>query len=502
MRTLNLSPVSSGMNAPSCMLQRVVNTSCRVGLRLAVLSPIALCGCAGLELSPQAGTPRVNVPAHWSQPVPVSIQHQDSWWKQWGDAQLDRLIREALSQALDIQSAQAKLRQARAARDLAQANWLPSLGVSAASTRSRSGRDAGGNDTAQTRYNTGFDASWELPIWGALRDATTAADADADAAAANVDATRISLVGEVALNYTSLRAYQERLRIAQANLASQEETLQITQWREQAGLASRIELEQARSNLEQTRASIPSLDYGRAQAEHRLALLVGQPPGALHTRLATTVPLPLPPQGIAVGIPADTLRQRPDVRAAELSLRAEIARSAQRAAEREPSLTLSGSFGWQAVDTALLGGRGSLLRSLAATLSANLFDGGRIRARFAAQDAVREQTLIAYEKAILTAIEDVENALSAYAAGQERVAARRDAAQAAGNAAQLAHTQYRAGLVDFQKVLDTDRTQLSAQDALVTAQVEVLTATISLYKALGGGWRPVSESPAQDAEQS
>lgn len=454
-------------------------------------------GCAVLTVPPDAGTPRVTTPAAWSQTAMAGeTQRLADWWTRFGDPELDRLMAGALAAAPDLRSAQARLRQARASRDLADANLWPSLGVSGSATRSRTGREAGGTDTTQTRYAAGFDASWEVPILGGLRDAATGAAADAAAAAASLEAAQVTLAAEVARNYIDLRAYQQRLGIARANVASQEETLQITDWRQQAGLASTLDVEQARTNLEQSRASIPSLESGRAAAEHRLAVLTGKAPGALRERLAAVQALPTPPEAIAAGIPADTLRQRPDLRAAELSLRAEIARSAERAADREPSLTLSGSLGWQAFDAAALGGSGSLVRSLAASLAANLFDGGRIRARFAVQDAVREQALVAYEKAILTALEDVENALAAYAAGRERVTARARAADAARNAALLARTQYQAGIVDFQKVLDTERTRLTAEDNLATAEAEVLTATISLYKALGGGWQPVTEEPS------
>lgn len=461
----------------------------------AIAALLALGACAPLTIPPDAAEPRVAASAAWSHGEATGApQRLADWWTQLGDTELDRLMAEALAAAPDLRSAQARLRQARANRDLADANLWPSLGVSAAATRSRTGRDAGGNDTAQTRYDASFDASWEVPLFGGLRDAAAAATADAAASAAALEATQVSLAGEVALDYVNLRAFQRRLQIARDNVASQAETLQITDWRAQAGLATTLDVEQARANLEQSRASIPSLESGRAEAEHRLAVLTGRTPGSLKERLSEVRPLPGVPAHMAAGIPADTLRQRPDVRAAELSLRAEIARTAERAADREPSLNLGGSLGWQAFDAAALGGSGSLVRSLAASLAATLFDGGRIRARFAAQDAVREQALVAYEKAILTALEDVENALVAYAAGRERVATRQRAAAAARNAAQLARTQYQAGLVDFQKVLDTDRTRLTAEDGLATAEGDLLTAVIKLYKALGGGWRPVTET--------
>lgn len=465
------------------------------GRAAAAASMVVLLGaCAGQDARPARPVSGITIPAHWASAGDASAAMDiRAWWTQFGDAELNRLMTEALVAAPDLKSAQAALRQARASRDLAAANLWPSLGITAAATRSRTGRDAGGSDTAQTRYNAGFDASWEVPLGGGLRDAASGAAADAAAASARLEAAQVSLAAELALHYIGLRAYQHRLQIAHANAASQEETLHITEWRAQAGLAAALDVEQARASLEQNRAAIPSLENGRAEAVHRLAVLTGQPPGVLHARLAPVQPLPVPPEAIAVGIPADTLRRRPDIRAAEWTLRAELARTAERAADREPRLNLSGTLGWQAFKASALGGSGSLARSLAASLAATLFDGGRIRARFIVQDAVREQALIAYEKAILSALEEAENALTAYAAGRERVTARRRAATAAGNAALLARTQYRAGLVDFQKVLDTERTQLSTEDALAVAEGEVLTATISLYKALGGGWQAVPE---------
>lgn len=469
-------------------------------LHIAGLALTMLGGCAQLGMRADAAadagkTPAIVSPSAWSKtdaaisptaPVPDQLA---SWWRQLNDPLLDELIAEAMTSAPDLRTAQAKLRQSRANSNLATANLFPSLGVSASANRSRSGADAGGNGAARTVYATGFDASWEPSIFGGLRDTATGAEADAAAAAASLDATRVSLAAEVALNYVTLRSYQQRLAIARDNVASQEETLQLTDWRAQAGLASSLDVEQARSNLEQSRASIPSLETGRAEAEHRLALLTGRTPAALGDRLREAKALPQVPDRVAVGIPADTIRQRPDVRAAELSLQAEISRTAQKEADRYPTLTLSGSWGWQAFAASALGGGGSVVRSLAASLAANLFDGGRIRSRIAVQNAVQEQALIAYEKSMLTALEDVENALTAYASGRERVDARRRAADAARNAALLARTQYQAGAVDFQKVLDTDRTRLSAEDGLATAEADLLTAVIKLYKALGGGWR-------------
>ena len=479
------------------MTARISRAAVAAGLTLVVLG-----GCVQLETLREPGkrVSAVVIPPAWSESsnmvkTGVATEAQETWWHRLGDSQLDQLIAEALATAPDLRTARAKLRQARAGSDLALANLFPSLSASASANRSRTATGAGGSGAAQTVYAAGLDASWEPSIFGGLKDAAAGAEADLAAAAATLDATRVSLAAEVALNYVSLRAYQQRLAIANANVASQAETLQITDWRTQAGLTTMLDVEQARTNLEQSKASIPSLESGRAETEHHLALLTGKAAGALRERLSEVGPLPLPPDKIAVGIPADTIRQRPDVRAAELALQAEIARTAQKEADRYPGLSLSGSWGWQAFSAASLGGSATLVRSLAGSLAGTLFDGGRIRSRIAVQDAVQEQALVAYEKSILAALEDVENALAAYAAGRERVTARRRAAESARNAASLARIQYEAGAVDFQKVLDTDRTRLSAEDGLASAEADVLTAVVKLYKALGGGWRADGDSP-------
>ena len=466
-------------------------------LPLAAGLTLLLGGCASLDQRPVSvkSASTVAIPGNWSTagyaistaaPAPDTLA---VWWRQFGDGLLDQLIEAAMTAAPDIRSAQARLQQARASRDLAVANLYPSLGASVGATRSRTGSAIGGSGKSQTLYAAGFDASWEPSIFGGLRDAVDAARADAAASEASLAATHASLAAEVALNYVTLRASQQRLSIVRANVDSQAETLQIAEWREMAGLVTRLDVEQARTNLEQTRAAIPALETARAEAEHRLAVLTGRVPGNLRESLKEARRLPVVPEEIAVGIPADTLRQRPDVRAAELTLQAEIARTAEREADRYPSLTLAGSLDWKALSLSALGGDNTLVRSLAASLAGTLFDGGRIRARIAVQSAVQEQALVAWEKSLLSALEDVENAMTAYANARERVDARRKAATSAANAAGLARIQYQAGASDFQNVLETERTLLTAQDNLASAEADVLTAVIQLYKALGGGWQ-------------
>jgi len=486
-----------------------LNAILRKGVALTTIATL-LSGCAqmGWQPAPPAATAAIATPAAWSgmnaRLNSNTAESLASWWQQLRDPLLDQLISDSLSAAPDVRIAQAKLRQSRASQGLAEANLLPSVGISGSASRSKSDVNAGGSGQARSVYAAGFDASWEPSIFGGLSDAATAAEADTAASAASLDSTRASLAAEVALNYINLRADQRRLAIARANVASQGETLQLVEWRAMAGLASELDVEQAKTNLEQSRATIPALETARAEAEHRLALLTGHGPAALQERLSTTQALPSAPDEIAVGIPADTIRQRPDVRAAEFTLQAEIARSGQQEAARYPNLSLNASWGWQAFSMATLGGSGTLVRSLAGSLAATLFDGGRIKNRIAVQNAVQEQALISYERSVLTALEDVENALSAYANGRDRVAARQRAADSARKAAELARTLYQAGSTDFQTVLETDRTRLSAEDALASADADVLTAVIQLYKALGGGWQhsdPVTQRTPSNANK-
>lgn len=445
------------------------------------------------------GQPGIAAPAAWATSdaavMPgMAPKELATWWRQLDDPLLDELIAAAMQAAPDVRTAQAKLRQTRASHDLEVANLYPSLGATASATRSRSGTSAGGDGRSRTLYAAGLDASWEPSIFGGQRDAAAGALADVAASEASLAATHVSLAAEVALEYVTLRSYQQRLAIARDNAASQAETLQITDWRQQAGLTTVLNVEQARTNVEQSRSLIPGLEAGRAAAEHRLAVLTGQAPGALSERLREAKPLPRAPEAIAVGIPADTIRQRPDIRAAEMTLRAETFRTAEQEAARYPSLSLAGTWGWKAFSAAALGGSNTIVSSLMGSLAATLFDGGRIRARIAVQDAIQERALIAWESSILTALEDVENALVAYAAGRERLEARRRAAESARSAAQLARTLFEAGAVDFQQVLDTQRTRLTAEDNLATAESDLLASVIRLYKALGGGWQTGTET--------
>src|SRR5512139_2849439 len=309
---------------------------------LTMLACLGFAGCAAV--GPDYTPPAPDVPAGWSRldaadkPMARAEAPSDlsQWWKSLNDPLLSELIDEAMQASLDLRSAQARLREARARRVVAGAGRYPSVTASGSASRSESSEEVGSGAT-RNFFSAGFDASWELDVFGGVRRSVEAAEADLESTAAALENTRVSLASEVALNYVELRTRQILLGIARDNLATQSETLQLTEWRAQAGLVSVQDVEQARSSREQTRAQIPALETSLAEAEHGLDILLGRVPGTLHARLAAVGDLPAVPAQVAVGIPADTLRQRPDVRAAERSLAAETARVGVAEAARYPS---------------------------------------------------------------------------------------------------------------------------------------------------------------------
>lgn len=459
----------------------------RTGITWPLLA-LALSGCA--SVGPDYVQPDLKAPSQWQ--AGSDAAHADparlaQWWRQFDDPLLTELIASALKNNLDLRLAQARLRESRLRGELAVAGLSPSVDASASAARSQGSAETG-TGMARNTFSVGFDARWEADIFGGQRRAIEAAQADAQGREASLQDTQVSLAAEVARNYLDLRSAQLRLKIARENLASQSETLQLTAWREQAGLTSTLEVEQARASVEQTRAQIPVLETGLSGAEYRLAVLLGETPGTLHAQLATHQAVPAAPAPLAVTIPADTLRQRPDVRAAERALAAATARIGQAEAARYPSLTLSGSIGLDALAVDALTGGNALSRSVAAGLVGPIFDGGRLRKQVEIQTAVRDQTAISLEQTVLGALEEVENALVALAKGRERQAALLEATRAARAAATLAHQRYASGIIDFQTVLTTERTALTLEDSLAQARASTTQALIQLYKALGGGW--------------
>jgi NodT family efflux transporter outer membrane factor (OMF) lipoprotein len=416
------------------------------------------------------------------------------WWQRFDDPLMVALIDDALRVNTTVRGARAALARSRAALDVQSAALLPALRGSASAQRNRTG------DVTGNAFRVGFDASWEPAVFGGQQAAVMAAEAEARASSASLADVQVSVAAEVAVNALHWRGLRARLALARASLAAQEETLQLTQWRQQAGLLSEIEVNQARTGTEQTRAQLPSLLTSISESESSLAVLTGRDPAAMHDRLAAAIastasvssPQPTPPADLVLAFPVDALRQRPDVRAAEALLIAAGARMAQADAARWPRFELGGTLGLGARTVGALTNGTSAAAALLASLSASIFDGGAARAQVRVQQAALEQAAASYDAALLAALKDVEDSLAALRNDRDRLQSLRDAAMAARSASELAAERFRSGLIDFQVVLDTQRADLSTQDAVASALATLNADHVRLYKALGGGWEASS----------
>ena len=471
-------------------------------LTAALLMACAVGGCAlGPDYhAPQAGA--LGVPQAYSvATAPAGPVDLAVWWRQLDDPLLTRLIDQATAANLDIVVSQTRLTQAREQLIQARSSLLPSLSGSAGAGRTATWAPTtsttiggvpvvtGGN-VATTQLSLGLDASWQVDLFGGVRRSVEAAQASSDTALFNLAGVRTSVAGEVATNYIDARLAQARLAIARDTLKNQDDNLQIAGWRVQAGLAPATDAEQARAQRAQTAASIPLLQTSFTSAVNRLGVLSGQAPGALRQTLETVGPIPHGPDAVAVGIPADTLRQRPDVRAAERSLAAASAQIGVAEAQLYPALSLTGSLDTSGSRISSLGD--VVTGQVFANLSQKIFDAGRLRSQVRSARAGAEGALASYKQTVLGGLEDVENAIQALESAKARQTALAVALDASNNAAVLARSQYRVGRTDFLTLLQSEQTLLSARDSLAAAQADQALAVVRLYLALGGGWQPAA----------
>ncbi|MFZ6862933.1 efflux transporter outer membrane subunit [Undibacterium sp. Ji67W] len=460
----------------------------RFGFLAFFISLSTLYGCASSTIStPESGL-SFAIPRTWSAPTVTGNDTLMQWWLKFHDPLLDMLVSQSLNSNLTIKTAQTALRQAWAQRDIAAAALLPTLNGSASAQRNRSNGIGSSN-----LFQVDATGNWVPDIFGAARSGRNAAENAALSSNASLGDTQVMIAAEVGLTYISLRDAQTRFAIAQENLTNQEETLRITQWRQQAGLVTTLEVEQARAAVEQTRATLPLLQIAISQNQHALALLTGQPPAMLETILSTVRAVPQADAELAITIPAEVLRQRADIKAAEYNVLAARERINQAEAARLPGFSLGGSIGLSALSTGMLTNGSSVISSLIAGVSLPIFDGGARRAQVTLQQAASDQAQLAYETAVLTALSDVENALLALNNDQQRLRSLGIASESAASASHLANQRYSSGLVDFQVVLQTELTQLLTQDAFASANALVSSDQIRLYKALGGGWQTNNE---------
>jgi NodT family efflux transporter outer membrane factor (OMF) lipoprotein len=454
----------------------------------------------GCLVGPKYQPPATAAPEHWSEPLAgIETDRTESlaaWWQRFHDPELDSLVARALRANPDLRIADARVREARAEAGLAEAGLWPEANLSGSAGRAKQSGNQPligsalppGTPLTSSVYQSGFDASWELDLFGGARRGTEAAYADLAAAGFSRGDAQVQLAAEVARNYVTARSYQQRLEIARQNIAAQRDGVTLAQDRYRQGLTSGLEPEQAATVLAQTEAQVPSLESGLQTAIHHLGVLLGQRPGALGEELAARAAIPAAPPQVPAGLPSDLLRRRPDIRVAERRLAAATAQIGVATAELFPKFSLTGNYGYLSTGTGNLVTPRSSAWSVGPSFQWRLFDAGRIRAGIRAQNARQEQALALYEKAVLTSFEDVENALVALAKEQSRNQPLRIAVASSRNSLEISRDQYRNGLTSFINVLDAERSLYQTEDTLVQSDQAVAQDVIALFKALGGGW--------------
>jgi NodT family efflux transporter outer membrane factor (OMF) lipoprotein len=450
---------------------------------LAAVAMLALAACSTPPLPERAAG--VPVPASWSDASGETAEASAiaHWWQHFGDPLLSELVARAMASSTDVRVAQAKVRQARAAREQALAGLRPGVNATAQTQRND---QAGGGTTRQVQGS--LEAAWDIDLFGASRRGAQATQAELQASDASLADTQLAVAAEVAGAYVQLRGTQARLAVARESLLAQRQLLQITQWRTQAGLASSLDLAQSQAAVAQLQAQVPPLDSAVAQTVHALSVLVGAPPLSFAAQLEAPAPIPEPPGQLTLVIPAQVLRQRPDIRASELAVDAAAARVSQSHGITLPSFALRSSVAWSAMALSSLGGTAA--RALIGSTSLPLLDGGSRRAQQDTQQAQFDAAQAAHDATVLAALQEVEDLLATLAGLRAQLAALRTAEESAGHAALLASTRYASGLADFQTVLETQRSWLSSRDGVATARTALAAGHVRLYRALGGGWTP------------
>jgi NodT family efflux transporter outer membrane factor (OMF) lipoprotein len=448
-------------------------------------------------VGPNYHPPALHVPQQWSEPLSGGETNRGpaitNWWKSFGDPELDSLVARAGRTNLQLRVMQARILEARAARGVTRAGLWPSVDASGSYSRNRLSEHSflplpPGTSFDYNQYQVGFDAAWELDIFGGTRRALQAANADLAAAEFNHLDVLVSLLAELARNYFEARSFQERLAIARQNIQAQRETLALTRDRFQAGLSSELDVQQTSALLTTTEAQVPALETALQASIHRLSVLLAQPPGALLDEISRPTPLPAPPPQVPVGLPSDLLLRRPDIQSAERQLVAANARIGVAKADLFPKFSLTGSGGLQSISASEWFVPESRFWTFGPTVTWRIFDAGRIRANIRIQNARHEQALANYEQTVLNAFEEVENALVSYAKEQLRYRSLEASVKTQRSALALSLDLYRNGLADFIRVLEAQRSLYAAEDALLQSKNTISQNLVALYKALGGGW--------------
>jgi NodT family efflux transporter outer membrane factor (OMF) lipoprotein len=418
---------------------------------------------------------------------PAELTH---WWQKFNDPQLTNLVQQAVNANLDLQLAEARLRQARAARGVVAGGLWPAVNSSATYQRTHhsDATSAAPGARDEDLFQAGLDAVWELDIFGGIRRNVESANASIQAAQEGLRDAQVSLAAEVALNYVQLRGFQQQIAIAQNNLKAQQHTAEITRQRFAAGFVSGLDVATATAQVATTAAQIPVLETSARQAIYALSVLLARPPAALLQELSGTQPLPITPPEVPVGLPSDLLRRRPDIHQAEAQIHAASAQIGVATADLFPKFSLTGSLTYQTNLLSNLLTGASRAWSFGPAVSWPIFQGSSIQSNIRVQEALRDQAFITYQKTVLIALQDVENALIAFDKEWQHYKALNEAVVANRKAVDLSMQLYTQGQTDFLNVLDAQRSLYTSEDALVQSTRNTATDLIALYKALGGGW--------------
>lgn len=458
-----------------------------------------LAAMTGCTVGPDYKPPQTRVPAGWSGPTEAAgaeqaaVKNIAQWWTVFGDPALSSLVERAAKSNLDLKQAESRILQARAARGIVTAGLWPSVGATDSFTRSRSAAATTSTGTQRNLYQAGLDAAWELDIFGGVRRDVEAANADVLAAVEDRRNVLVTLTAEVALNYVDLRGFQQQIVIAQDNLKAQQHSAELTRQRFQGGFVGALDVANADAQVATTASQIPVLESSARQTIYNISVLVGLEPAALSEELSPASMIPVAPPTVPVGVPSDLLRRRPDIRRAEAQIHAATARIGVATADLFPKVSLSGTEGFQGSQSNALTNWNNRFWSIGPSASWQVFDTGRIGSNIELQKAIEEQSFITYQQTVLTALQDVENALIASSKEQEHRDRLTEAVTANRKAVDLATRLYTEGQTDFLNVLNAQRSLYASEDALVQSNRTVSTNLVALYKALGGGWSEESQ---------
>jgi multidrug efflux system outer membrane protein len=452
---------------------------------------VCLLFITGCTVGPDYKPQDVNAPAQW-----VGTKNAESadkvllqWWTEFSDPNLTSLIERAMKSNLDLRQAEQRIRQARATLGVVDAAFWPAATASASQTRSRSPQDHRKNT-----LTTGLDAAWELDIFGGTRRNIESAEADVEAAIYDRQDVMVTLTSEVAVNYVQLRGFQQEIIIAQNNLKTQQRSAEIVRKRFEGGFVSALDVANAEAQVATTLSQIPTIETSAQQAIYNISVLLGQQPAMLLDELSPESSIPVTPPEVPTGLPSEMLRRRPDIRRAEAQIHSATAQIGVATADLFPKFNLAGSISVSAIGSQSLKWDNRTW-SFGPSASWDIFNAGRVSANIEVQKAMQQQTVLSYQQTVLTALQDVENALIAYAKEKQRNKALIDSVTANRKAVELSTKLYTEGQIEFLNLLDAQRSLYNSEDALVQSNRNLSINLIAIYKALGGGWSPDDQIP-------